>query len=176
MAEHETVTKAEVDDKITTHKDDVSAHHAKTTAGEINLADLAEKDHASLTNVTAAQHHARYTDAEVLLVAAALVHAARHQNGGADEISIAGLSGLLADDQHVLDAEVLAVAAALVHAARHQNGGADEISVAGLSGLLADDQHVLDAEAVAAANAAGLALASGKNIKLISALIDNQTW
>ncbi|MBA7636867.1 hypothetical protein ES703_44495 [subsurface metagenome] len=33
-----------------------------------------------------------------------------------------------------------------------------------------------DGEAVAAANAAGLALASGKNIKLISALAANQTW
>jgi len=36
-------------------------------------------------------------------------HAATHENGGADEISVAGLSGLLADDQHVLDAEVRAV-------------------------------------------------------------------
>lgn len=80
-------------------------------------------------------------------------HGARHENGGADEISVAALSGLLADDQHVLDAEVLAVAAALVHAVRHQNGGADEISVTGLSGLLADDQHVLDAEVLAVAAA-----------------------
>jgi hypothetical protein len=30
------------------------------------------------------------------------------QNGGVNEISVAGLSGLLADDQHVLDAEVRA--------------------------------------------------------------------
>ena len=37
-------------------------------------------------------------------------HASRHQNGGADEISVQGLSGLLADDQHVLDAEVQALA------------------------------------------------------------------
>ena len=68
------------------------------------------------------------------------------ENGGAKEISVTGLSGLLADDQHVLDAEVLAVAAALVHASRHQNSGADEISVTGLSGLLADDQHFLKSE------------------------------
>ena len=33
-------------------------------------------------------------------------HSARHENGGADEISVTDLSGLLADDQHVLDAEV----------------------------------------------------------------------
>jgi len=56
------------------------------------------------------------------------------ENGGAKEISVTGLSGLLADDQHVLDAEVLAVAAALVHASRHQNSGADEISLTGLEG------------------------------------------
>ena len=60
--------------------------------------------------------------------------------GNLRKCSIAGLSGTLADDQHVIDAEVLAVAAALVHAARHANGGADEISVAGLSGELADRQ------------------------------------
>lgn len=35
-------------------------------------------------------------------------HSALHENGGGDEISVAGLSGLLADDQHVLDAEVIA--------------------------------------------------------------------
>src|SRR3990167_4302947 len=40
-------------------------------------------------------------------------HNARHENGGADEVSVAGLSGLLADDQHVLDSEVTAVAGAL---------------------------------------------------------------
>lgn len=36
-------------------------------------------------------------------------HKVSHQNGGDDEISVAGLSGTLADDQHVLDAEVQAV-------------------------------------------------------------------
>jgi len=33
-------------------------------------------------------------------------HSARHEDGGADEINVEGLSGLLADDQHVLDSEV----------------------------------------------------------------------
>jgi hypothetical protein len=56
-------------------------------------------------------------------------HAASHQNGGADEISVAGLSGLLADDQ-----------TPTAHATDHQNGGSDEINVAGLSGVLADAQ------------------------------------
>jgi len=80
-------------------------------------------------------------------------HKTSHQNAGTDEISVAALSGLLADDQHVLDAEVLAVAAAVAHKATHENTGADEISVAALSGLLADDQHVLDAEVLAVAAA-----------------------
>ena len=40
-------------------------------------------------------------------------HKLTHQDGGADEISVQGLSGLLAEDQHVLDAEVLAVAPAI---------------------------------------------------------------
>jgi len=56
-------------------------------------------------------------------------HASTHENGGADEISVAGLSGTLADPQ-----------APTSHASSHQNGGGDEISVAGLSGVLADEQ------------------------------------
>ena len=36
-------------------------------------------------------------------------HATAHENGGGDEISVTGLSGLLADDQHVLDSEVESV-------------------------------------------------------------------
>lgn len=36
-------------------------------------------------------------------------HKATHEDGGADEISVAALSGLLADDQHVLDTEVTTV-------------------------------------------------------------------
>ncbi len=34
-------------------------------------------------------------------------HKTTHQNGGGDEVSVTGLSGLLADDQHVLDAEAV---------------------------------------------------------------------
>ena len=40
------------------------------------------------------------------------IHHTEHESGGTDEISVAALSGLLADDQHVLDAEVLAAAIA----------------------------------------------------------------
>jgi len=37
-------------------------------------------------------------------------HAHRHEDGGADEIDVTGLAGLLADDQHVLDSEVISAA------------------------------------------------------------------
>jgi len=40
----------------------------------------------------------------------AAAHHARHEDSGADEISVTGLSGLLADDQHVLDSEVVSAA------------------------------------------------------------------
>lgn len=42
-----------------------------------------------------------------------MLHAATHENGGVDEMNVVGLSGLLADDQHVLDSEVVAVAIAI---------------------------------------------------------------
>jgi hypothetical protein len=70
----------------------------------------------------------------VIVSATLAAHHAHHQDGGDDEITVVGLSGLLADDQHVLDTEVLAVAAPLVHKTRHQDTGADEISLAGLDG------------------------------------------
>lgn len=37
----------------------------------------------------------------------ALPHGNTHENGGDDEISVAGLSGTLADDQHIIDAEAV---------------------------------------------------------------------
>lgn len=46
------------------------------------------------------------TNATGGLITAYANHDTSHQNGGDDEISVAGLSGLLANDQHVLDTEV----------------------------------------------------------------------
>ncbi|MBA7518280.1 hypothetical protein ES705_10349 [subsurface metagenome] len=42
---------------IATHKANANAHHTPTVAGDLNLADLAEKAHGSLTGVTSNQHH-----------------------------------------------------------------------------------------------------------------------
>jgi hypothetical protein len=92
-------------------------------------------------------------------------HAASHQDGGEDEINVAGLSGVLADKQdankiqgHTVDETAIGDDKILVykttgdkfiyeakgtpsaHAATHQDGGGDEINVGGLSGELADPQ------------------------------------
>jgi hypothetical protein len=56
-------------------------------------------------------------------------HHTNHEQGGSDEISVQGLSGVLADAQ-----------TPLAHHGAHEVGGSDEISVAGLSGTLADPQ------------------------------------
>jgi hypothetical protein len=53
----------------------------------------------------------------------AATHATRHENGGADEISVAGLSGLLADDQNPT-----------AHASDHEPGGGDAMSVDAVAG------------------------------------------
>jgi len=89
-------------------------------------------------------------------------HKTQHENGGVDEISVAGLSGQLADGQTPLshktshqdggtdELNVTGLAGQLAdgqptisHKTNHQNGGTDEISVAGLSGQLADGQTPL---------------------------------
>jgi len=57
-------------------------------------------------------------------------HATTHQAGGSDQISVAGLSGLLADGQ-----------TPLAHKTSHQSGGSDELALAGeqiTSGIVAD--------------------------------------
>lgn len=57
------------------------------------------------------------------------VHASSHEDGGTDEISVAGLSGLLATAQ-----------TPAAHKASHQDAGSDEIDVTGLAGLLVTAQ------------------------------------
>ena len=125
-------------------------------------------------------------------------HKASHENGGTDEISIAGLSGELADDQPVkahdlagakhnsatlaeLNAKVsdatLDTASASrtpsAHKASHEDGGADEISIAGLSGQLADNQPAL-AHGLAGAKH-NIATLSELNAKISDATLDTSS-
>jgi len=88
-------------------------------------------------------------------------HAVVHQDGGADEISIAALSGEAADEQKSAWTKVSGkpltfdptphhashepggadeITFPTDHAADHENGGVDEISITGLSGEAADEQ------------------------------------
>lgn len=61
-----------------------------------------------------------------------VLHAAQHEEDGADEVSIDGLKGRTADAQEPL-----------AHAAKHQAGGTDTLHVGGLLGQLAEDQPAL---------------------------------
>ena len=103
---------------VAAHLPDTANPHA-TDVGNLGSGTLAELN-AAVTDAT-------LDDASDPRTPTA--HAATHENGGGDEINVAGLSGLLADGQTPLS-----------HASTHENGGGDEINVAGLSGLLADAQ------------------------------------
>lgn len=93
-----TIVEAKIEE--TTFEVDIStttahtiASHSDTTATGAELEELTDGSETSL-------HSHSGTG----------IHAATHQNGGADEVNVAGLSGLLADDQHVLDSEVITAA------------------------------------------------------------------
>jgi hypothetical protein len=61
------------------------------------------------------------------------LHAAQHEDGGADEVLIDGLHGKLADAQ-----------TPLAHKTSHQVAGADALNVSGLQGILAQGQPLAD--------------------------------
>lgn len=106
-------------------------------------------------------------------------HSARHEDGGADEISIQGLSGtpaaLTTHEADTTNVHGIADTSALAltanhpsnatfndHSARHEDGGADEISIAGLSGTstalqahLDDTADAHDASAISVADSGG---------------------
>jgi hypothetical protein len=112
--------------EVADHAAIAAAHHAKytnveakTQAEGAKLDDHAVPDDNTDLNASAAKHGLMpkasvtklagiATGADVTGNNAPKAHKASHQNGGADKISIVGLSGLAADDQHVLDAEVVA--------------------------------------------------------------------
>jgi len=60
-------------------------------------------------------------------------HAANHENGGGDEISVGGLSGLLADGQ-----------TPLAHDGSHEYGGGDELDLGLLGGAIGAIEFVID--------------------------------
>lgn len=94
-----------------------------------------------------AGNDARLTDART-----PTAHKVSHQDGGTDEISVTGLSGVLADPQPPIigagaaqavagnDARLTDARTPTAHKASHQNGGADQVNVGGLLGVLNDPQ------------------------------------
>lgn len=97
---------------------------------------------------------------------AAAIHATRHESGGADEIDVTGLLGLLGTPQ-----------TPITHAARHEDGGDDEIDVTGLAGLLADPQTPLD-HAASHVPGGGDPLNLGRMWQFYGSLesVDNAPW
>ncbi|GAI79224.1 unnamed protein product, partial [marine sediment metagenome] len=85
-------------------------------------------------------------------------HKVSHQNGGDDEISAAGLSGLLADDQHVIDAEAVSAMGAKADANPLHHDRAEEWGAAEHTAIGNNAPHhakYTNAEAKAAAVLAG---------------------
>ncbi len=131
--------------------------------------------------------------------AASASHASRHEDGGADEISVDSLSGELADDQppksHDLagadhNADTLAdlnlkVSDATLdgsgasrtpsaHSASHENGGGDEIDVSGLTGA-GGDGILGDGVAGRVLRGFILAIVDGTNANTLKCTV-NQRW
>jgi len=106
---------------VATHLPDTANPHA-TDLGNIGSGTLAELN-AAVTDAT-------LDDASDPRTPTA--HASTHENGGGDEISVAGLSGLLADAQNPT-----------AHAATHSDGGSDEIAVEDLATASTTLTHVL---------------------------------
>lgn len=149
---------------ITTHKSDASAHHAKYTDAEaqatvkanVEVGDLKAPTKALAMNsqkitglaAPAAQNDAIRADANLR---------------APDSSKLEGSTKAQVQD-HNPKAHTLASHSTKAHGE--------------LTGVGASDHHAkyTNAEAVAAAEAAGLALASGKNIKLIQALTGDHSW
>lgn len=117
------------------------------------------------------------------VVSAYSAHASSHENGGADEISVAALSGLLADDQHVLDAEVKLIKLddltapddnTDLDASAAKHGLFPKLDHDKLDGI--DASAVDAAGAVSAVEATGLTFAENKGIILDAVLSVDEKW
>jgi len=127
-----------------------------------HLGDLANPHATDVGNLgagTLADLNLVVTDATLDDVSGAripLAHAATHENGGVDEVNMAGLSGLLADPQ-----------TPLAHAPNHSQGGADEIDAADLGSGVAGAAEVLTADGVG--GAAWAAIVTGDELVGVTA-------
>jgi hypothetical protein len=108
-----------------------SANWEETTAvpAVVNLDDIGDVNTAGKVNTDMLAYNSTSGDWEPTAPGTPGSHASSHEDGNADEISVADLSGLLADPQ-----------TPLTHDTSHEATGGDEIDVTGLSGLLADPQ------------------------------------
>lgn len=91
------------------YEDDVILKTLTTTTGDMIYASGANTPARLAVGANAEIIQSNGTIPVWVAMPAPGAHKATHENGGADEISVAALSGLLADDQHVLDAEVTTV-------------------------------------------------------------------
>jgi hypothetical protein len=102
-----TATGAELNE-LTDASETTLHSHAAAAAGNLTGHVTSTGLATILGAFTKAQLDAAVSDGNVTYDGdAPTAHASSHQNGGGDEVSVTGLSGLLADDQHVLDAEVI---------------------------------------------------------------------
>lgn len=159
-----------------------SSHAATQAAAEATAAAALASHEADTTGIHGiADTSALALSANVPSNATFNDHSARHENGGADEITLAGLDGVPTELQNHLDDTTAAHAGSSIsvdsttlsgtgttvqasleeldnllddHSARHENGGADEISIAGLDGTPTElTNHLNDSSAAHAASA-----------------------
>lgn len=109
-------------------------------------------------------YHALISDTASYASAGGGDHAATHQNGGTDELNVAGLSGVLADPQ-----------TPATHAASHSDGSPDPISHGNLAGIGETDHHdnANDPTASEKAALAGVGTPSGTNKYTTKSYVDS---
>ena len=110
-------------------------------------------------------YHALISDTASYATAGGGDHAATHQNGGADELNVAGLSGVLADPQ-----------TPATHADSHSDGSSDPISHGNLAGIGETDHHsnANDPTASEKAALAGEGTPSGTNKYTTKSYVDGE--
>lgn len=93
----------------------VSLKHSATLIGTKTI------DETDIANTKVIAYNSTSGNLEYEAAGTPDAHASTHENAGADEITVTGLSGLLADDQHVLDSEVAGNSAVAANTAKNTN-------------------------------------------------------